>query len=97
MRMSAVSAQNIRLGVVNFLNASPMIEGIQAVEGIDVVAKVPSELVGCLERGEVDVALASSIDYQHSSMNLGLLPVGVLRILATPIPFVPTISSDSII
>ncbi len=76
--MSAVSAQNIRLGVVNFLNASPMIEGIHAVEGIDVVAKVPSELVGCLERGEVDVALASSIDYQHSSMNLGLLPVGVL-------------------
>jgi len=76
--MSAVIAQNIRLGVVNFLNASPMTEGVQAVEGIDVVAKVPSELVGCLERGEVDVALASSIDYQQSSMNLGILPVGVL-------------------
>ena len=76
--MSVVQISTIRIGVVNFLNAAPLIDGIAAVDGIELVPKVPSELIGCLERGEVDVALASSIDYQRSSIDLGVLPVGVL-------------------
>ncbi|MDP7005949.1 MAG: menaquinone biosynthesis protein [Phycisphaerales bacterium] len=76
--MPAVMTKNIRIGVVNFLNAAPMVDGISAVDGIQVIAKVPSDLIGSLEGNEVDVALASSIDYQQTSIELGILPVGVL-------------------
>ena len=36
----------LRIGVVNFFNASPLIEGISKVDGITLVPKVPSELSG---------------------------------------------------
>jgi chorismate dehydratase len=78
VRMESVQQQNLRLGVVNFLNATPLIDGISTVQGIDLVPKVPSELTGCLERGEVDIALSSSIDYQRSEEQLCILPVGAL-------------------
>lgn len=76
--MSVQQVPVIRIGVVPFLNATPLIEGISSIEGIELIHKVPSELVACLERNEVDIALASSIDYQKSSLELGILPVGVL-------------------
>ena len=68
----------LRIGVVNFFNAAPLIEGISKVDGITLVPKVPSELASCVERGEVDVALASSIDYQTSIENMVIIPAGVL-------------------
>lgn len=103
--MNAVQDKVIRIGIVNFLNATPLIEGVQTVRGIELVPKVPSDLIGCLERGEVDIALASSIDYQRSSVDLGILPVGVLSSdgdsytvqLCSRIPFddVTTVYCDS--
>ena len=69
---------NVRLGVVNFLNTAPLISGMEFVDGVEFVHEVPSELIGCLERHEVDIALASSIDYQRSEIDLRILPVGVL-------------------
>lgn len=76
--MTALNNQCIRIGVVNFLNATPLIEGLGSVKGIKFIPKVPSDLMDCLERDEVDIALASSIDYQRSKENIGILPVGVL-------------------
>ncbi len=76
--MLQTEQQILRLGVVNFLNATPLIDGIPSISGIELVPKVPSDLVGCLENWEVDVALASSIDYQKSKSELSILPVGVL-------------------
>ena len=76
--MEHVESQNLRLGVVNFLNTAPLIDGISAIEGIQLLPRVPSELIGCIERDEVDIALASSIDYQRSEKQLRILPVGVL-------------------
>ncbi|HIB49918.1 MAG TPA: hypothetical protein EYO40_01285, partial [Phycisphaerales bacterium] len=76
--MQQVKQEILRLGVVNFLNASPLIDGIDSVKGINLIHKVPSELVGCLERDEVDLALVSSIDYQISKKEFAILPVGVL-------------------
>lgn len=78
VRMTSLETAEIRIGVVPFLNAAPLIDGISSIEGIELIPKVPSELIATLERGEVDVALASSIDYQRSSVELGILPVGVL-------------------
>jgi chorismate dehydratase len=76
--MVSVQERLINVGVVNFLNAVPLIQGVSSVEGFALVPRVPSALITCLESGEVDVALASSIDYQRSSTELGILPVGVL-------------------
>jgi len=70
--------QQLRLGVVNFLNTTPLIEGLELTDGIALVPRVPSSLVGCLEEGVVDFALASSIDYQRSSHDLRILQVGLL-------------------
>ena len=74
---------NVCLGVVNFLNTTPLISGLEFVEGVEFVHEVPSELIGCLERHEVDIALASSIDYQRSEIDLRILPVGVLTAVLT--------------
>ena len=77
--MNAILTPEIKIGVVDFFNATPLTEGLSCVDGIHLVHKVPSKLIGCLERGEVDIALASSIDYQTSTCEkLGVLPVGVL-------------------
>ena len=70
--MEYVEQQNLRLGVVNFLNTAPLIDGISAIDGIQLLPRVPSELIGCIEHGEVDIALASSIDYQRSEWKLTL-------------------------
>lgn len=76
--LQAATQQVVRLGVVDFLNTAPLISGMERVDGIEFVHKVPSDLIGCLERNEVDIALASSIDYQRSAIDLRILPVGVL-------------------
>jgi chorismate dehydratase len=76
--MLQAKQQVLRLGVVNFLNATPLIDGIASIQGIELVPKVPSELVGCLEQNDVDIALASSIDYQRSNSELSIMPEGVL-------------------
>jgi len=76
--MSIVIDQKIKLGVVNFLNATPLIHGISCIDGIELIPRVPSELIRQLEIEAIDVALASSIDYQRSAAELAILPIGVL-------------------
>ncbi len=50
------------LGVVSFLNARPLIEGLDADAGISLHYAVPSALPSMLRRGEVDAALIPVID-----------------------------------
>jgi chorismate dehydratase len=52
----------LRLGVVSFLNARPLIEGLRGRTDVACVFDVPAALPGRLERGEVDVALVPLID-----------------------------------
>lgn len=58
----APAMQFHRLGVVSFLNARPLIEGLNYDDGISLVYDVPSRLAGLLEAGEVDAALVPVID-----------------------------------
>src|SRR3972149_5783058 len=51
-----------RLGVVSFLNAKPLIAGLDADEGIELIHDVPSRLAGLLDAGTVDAALVPVID-----------------------------------
>jgi chorismate dehydratase len=55
-------ADVLRLGVVSFLNARPLIEGLDQTRGVRCVPDVPAALPGRLDRGEVDVALIPVID-----------------------------------
>ena len=50
------------LGVVSFLNARPLIEGLEAEAGIRLHKAVPSALPDMLRRGQVDAALIPVID-----------------------------------
>jgi chorismate dehydratase len=51
-----------RLGVVSYLNSRPLIEGLDASHGIQLVYDVPARLPGLLEAGEVEAALIPVID-----------------------------------
>ena len=55
----------LRLGSVSFLNATPLIYGLEAVDGIELGLDVPSRLLDGLREGRYDVALLPVIDYQR--------------------------------
>ncbi|MHC4441183.1 MAG: menaquinone biosynthetic enzyme MqnA/MqnD family protein [Planctomycetota bacterium] len=54
------------LGVVSYLNSRPLIEGLEADDGVGLKYGVPAELTGMLEQGEVDAALIPVIDLARS-------------------------------
>jgi len=64
-----------RIGCVSFLNAKPLIEGVEREDQV-VKFDVPSRLLDDLERGEVDIALCPVIDLQRSKLPLEIVPVG---------------------
>ena len=76
--LQVATEHSLRLGVVSFLNTSPLISGLEELDNLELIPKVPSELIGDLERGSVDLALASSIDYQKTKLPLNILNAGVL-------------------
>ncbi len=75
--MNEVSARSrFRVGCVSFLNARPLIEGIDQLDDVDVQFAVPSALLAGLIAGETDVALCPVMDYQASPEPLIIVPVG---------------------
>lgn len=69
-------AKSLRVGCVSFLNAIPLIEGIDGLTGVAVSYDVPSALLAMLEAGEVDVSLCPVIDLQQSTVPLEVIPAG---------------------
>ena len=55
-----------RLGAVSFLNAKPLIEGLDQRSDVDLVLDVPSRLPALLDSGRVDAALVPIIDVIRS-------------------------------
>ena len=57
-----------RLGVVSYLNAKPLIAGLEAESHIELILDVPSRLPGLLDRGLVNAALVPVVDFfEHES------------------------------
>jgi len=54
-----------RLGVVSYLNAKPLIEGLDADDSLELTFAVPAQLPALLDAGIVDVALVPVIDLIH--------------------------------
>ncbi len=70
--------ERTRIGCVNYLNTWPLVEGLESLEGVEIVRRVPSRLVELLERDEADVSLVSLIDAQKSSAPLTIVPAGMI-------------------
>ncbi len=67
-----------RIGCVGYLNAKPLVEGLEGLADPVVRLDVPSALMSDLERGEVDIALCPVIDYYRSAEPLVVVPVGCI-------------------
>ena len=74
--MAKMERTNRRIGCVSYLNAKPLIDGLEG--GADPVVKfdVPSGLLEDLQNGSVDIALCPVIDYYRSEVPLQVVPVG---------------------
>lgn len=59
------SSPPVRIGSVSFLNARPLIFGLEEAGGIELHLDVPSRLLDGLREGRFDVALLPVIDYQR--------------------------------
>ena len=56
-------AEKVTIGTVPYLNARPLVSGLESEGGVEVLQRVPSDLGPLLRRGAVDVALVPSIEY----------------------------------
>jgi len=52
-----------RLGVVSYLNAVPLVHGLEADPRFEIVRDVPSRVADALHAGEVDLGVIPSIEY----------------------------------
>ena len=62
MERAGESSRKWRLGVVSYLNAKPLIAGLNTDRRIESVLDVPAQLAEKLDRGEVDAALVPVVD-----------------------------------
>ncbi|MFK7788939.1 MAG: menaquinone biosynthetic enzyme MqnA/MqnD family protein [Phycisphaeraceae bacterium] len=67
-----------RVGCVSYLNAKPLIAGLDDEPGVQVRTDVPARLLADLESGDVDIALCPVIDFFASTQELALVPVGAI-------------------
>ena len=66
------------VAAVSFLNARPLIEGLDEEPGIQLVTDVPSRLLGTLIGDRASVALCPVIDFQLSPAELSIVPAGAI-------------------
>src|SRR4051812_5766673 len=65
----------IRVGSVSYLNAKPLIYGLENSPDLEIALDVPSKLLEDLQRDQFDLALLPVIDYQRMD-NLVVVPSG---------------------
>lgn len=76
--MQTEPTEPYRVGVVEYINTLPLIDGLEGLSEVRLCPAVPSRLIGLLVEDEVDLALSSIIDYQNSPVALKILPAGLL-------------------
>lgn len=67
-----------RVAAVSYLNAVPLIAGLEEDPTVKLLTNVPSSLLTMLENQKADVALVPSIDYQTSQSDLRILRAGAI-------------------
>ncbi len=66
------------VAAVRFLNAVPLVDGLEDDAGLRLAADVPSRLLALLLEGSADIALCPVIDYQSAPAELCVVPVGAI-------------------
>lgn len=66
------------VAAVSFLNARPLIDGLDGEDRIHVISDVPSRLLETLLEERASVALCPVIDFQLSPVELEIVPVGAI-------------------
>ena len=66
------------VAAVSFLNAKPLIEGLEQEPGIHLTVDVPSRLLEKLMEKRASVALCPVIDFQLSPVELSIVPAGAI-------------------
>jgi chorismate dehydratase len=94
----------LRIGCVSYLNAKPLIHGLDQQPDLDVQLEVPARLLDGLQSGRLDIALLPVIDYQRLP-DLRIVPSGgigcdgptlTVRIFSpVPIEKISTLACDS--
>lgn len=92
-----------RIASVSFLNARPLIHGLESDPRVRLMLDVPSKLLELLRTNQADVALLPVIDYQRLE-NLTVIPAGgigsdgatlTVRIFSrVPVPQVKSLACD---
>jgi chorismate dehydratase len=55
-----------RIACVRYLNTVPLIEGLEKVQGVELIPTVPSRIAGMVRSGEAEVGLCSVVDWAGS-------------------------------
>jgi chorismate dehydratase len=66
------------VAAVSFLNARPLIDGLEREPGISVITDVPSNLLEALTSQRARIALCPVIDFQTADTDLCIVPVGAI-------------------
>ncbi len=66
--------KHVRLGAVGYLNARPLVYGLEKHPGFDLRYDVPSECARLLHARDVDVGLIPSIEYLRGPQPYALVP-----------------------
>jgi chorismate dehydratase len=53
----------VKLGAVSYLNAGPLVWGLEKEEGYQLLRDTPARVAGCLHSGGVDLGMIPSIEY----------------------------------
>ncbi|MEJ2188796.1 MAG: menaquinone biosynthesis protein [Acidobacteriota bacterium] len=76
--MTAARATVRRLAAVSFLNAKPLVDGLENEAGIEISTDVPARLPTAIFEGRALAALCPTIDYQRAPCALMILPSGCI-------------------
>jgi chorismate dehydratase len=67
-----------RVATVSYLNALPLVDGIEDLSDVAVIPAVPSDLLAILVAGGADIALCPVIDFQQADEPLEIVPAGAI-------------------
>ena len=70
--------RRVRIGIVEYLNTAPLVEGLKDTAGLELVRAVPSRLIDLLLDGRIDIGLISLIDSARSPVPLSLFSAGMI-------------------
>lgn len=74
----SIASRPVRIGAVSYLNARPLVEGLEKCRDAALSFDVPSRLLGALLEERADVALAPIVDALQSPEPLAVMPVGCI-------------------